>query len=128
MAVAVTNSTILKMNTIAAVTSNLATADTDALAEVFTITPTVGIQKLLVEIGGTGSAADDVITYSFAAGEFWAAKAVTSTITKNTTKIIEVDLGMVLKYNGTILLTLTPAATDKLVTNHNAFVKVYELM
>jgi hypothetical protein len=128
MAVAVVNSTILKMNTVATGTSNLATADTDALAEVFTITPTVGVQKLLIEIGGTGSGADGDITASFAAGEFWASKIITATITKNTFKVIEIDLGMVLKYAGTVLLTLTPISTDKLVTDHHAFVKVYELV
>lgn len=128
MAVSCVNSTILTMNTVATGTSNLATADTDALAEVFTITPTVGVSKLLIEIGGTGSGADGDVTMSIAAGEFWASKIVTGTITKNTIKIIQVDLGKVLRYAGTILLTLTPISTDKLVTDHHEYVRVLELV
>lgn len=128
MAVTVVNSTILKMNTVATGTSNLATADVDGTAEVFTITPTVGVQKLIVEIGGSGAAADADFTAAFAAGEFWASKAVSVTVTKNLIKVIQVDLGMVLRYAGTILLTLTPAGTDKLVTDHHAYVRVLELV
>lgn len=128
MAVTVTNSSIAAFNTITAVTSNAATADTDALAEVFTITPTKSGTKMLIIIGGTGSGADGDITYSFAAGGFWAGKIVSGTVTKNTEKMIEVETGNVLKYDGTIALTLTPAATDKLLTNHAAYVKVVQLL
>jgi hypothetical protein len=128
MAVAVVNSTILNFSTVALTTSNLATADTDALAEVFTITPSVATTKLVVIIGGTGSAADGNITYSFAAGSFWAAKVKTGTVTKNTEVIIEIESGEDLLYAGTILLTLTPISTDKLLTNHNAYVKVIQIL
>jgi hypothetical protein len=128
MAVTAVNSTILHMNIVATGTSNLATADVDGTAEVFTITPTVGVQKLIVEIGGAGAAADGDITASFAAGEFWASKAISATVTKNTIKVIQVDLGMVLRYAGTVLLTLTPVSTDKLVTDHHAYVRVLELV
>jgi hypothetical protein len=128
MAVAVTGSPIVAFNTIATVTSNAATADTDALAEVFTITPTKSGTKAVIIIGGTGSGADGDITYSMAAGDFWATKAVTGTVTKNTEKMVEVEYGNVLQDDGTILLTLTPAATDKLLTNHAAYVKFIELL
>lgn len=127
MAVTVTNSTISALNTITTVTSNAATADTDALAEVFTITPTRAGNKLLVVIGGTGSAADGNISYSFAAGDLHAAKAVTGTVTKNTERCIIVETGKVLQDDGKILLTLTPAATDKLKTEHSAYVKFIEM-
>jgi len=128
MATAVTNTTIAKYNTITAVSSTAATADTDALAEVFTITPTEGTESLLIEIGGTGSSADGNITASFAAGALWAGKALGSlTITKNTTKIIQVETAQFTSATGTISLTLTPASSDKLLTDHAAFVKVYEL-
>lgn len=128
MAVAVVNSTILKLNTVALTTSNLATADTDALAEVFTITPTEATTKIVVVIGGTGSAADGAITYSFAAGDFWASKVRTGSITKNTEVIIEIESGNSLLYLKTILLTLTPISTDKLVTDHHAYVKVIQIL
>lgn len=128
MAVTVTNTTITALNTILTVTSNAATADTDALAEVFTITPTKAGAKVIFIIGGTGSGADGNITYSFAAGDLWASKAVTGTVTKNTERAIEVDTARVLQDDGTILLTLTPAATDKLKTDHSAYVKVIETL
>jgi len=128
MAVTVTNSTIAAFETVADVTSNAATADTDKLAEVFTITPTEPTSRLLVLIGGTGSLADGNITAEFAAGDFWAGKAVSVTVTKNTEKIIQVETSHVLKDDGTIALTLTPAETDKLLTDHSAYVKVFELI
>lgn len=127
MAVTVTNSTIAAFNTITAITSNAAQADVDGTAEVFTITPTETTARLLVVIGGTGSGADGDISYSFAAGDFWAGKAITGTVTKNTEKMIQVETSKVLQDNGTILLTLTPASGDRLLANHNAYVKVFEL-
>jgi hypothetical protein len=128
MAVTCVNSTLLKLNTVALTTKNLATANTDALAEVFTFTPTAATTKLIVMIGGTGSAADGDMTYSFAAGSFWAAKAQTGTVTKNTEIIIEIESGNDLLYAGTILLTLTPAATDRLLGEHAAYVKILEML
>lgn len=128
MAVTVTNSTLSAFNTITTVTKNAATADTDALAEVFTITPTAAGHKLLCIIGGTGSSADGNITYSFAAGDLHAGVAVSGTVTKNTEKMIEVETANVLQDDGTIALTLTPASTDKLLTDHAAYVKFIEMM
>ena len=126
MAVAVTNSTISSLNVLTAISSNAATADTDALAEVFTITPTS--DRILVVIGSTGSGADGNVTVSFAAGNTPQAKVVTDTLTKNTVEMIQLDTARVMKTAGTILLTLTPAATDKLKTDHAAYVKVYEMI
>jgi len=127
MAVTVTNSKITALNTITAVTSNAATADTDALAEVFTITPTQATKSMTIIIGGTGAAADGNITASFSAGDMWGAKALGSlTVTKNTEKMIKIDSFKAMQNDGTIDLTLTPAATDKLLTDHAAYVKVIE--
>lgn len=128
MAVTVTNSTFTALNTITTVTKNAATADTDSTAEVFTITPTKAGKNLVVIIGGTGSAADGNITYSIAAGDLWASLAITGTVTKNTEKMLEIDTGRVLQDDGTILLTLTPASTDKLLSDHAAYVKVVEML
>ena len=128
MAVTVTNSTISAFNTITAITSNAATANIDNTAEVFTITPTETTARLAVVIGGTGSGADGDITYTFAAGDFWAGQAVTGTVTKNTEKVIQVETAKVLQDDGTIALTLAPASTDKLLADHAAYVKVIELV
>lgn len=128
MAVTVTNSAISALNTVAAVTSNAATADADGTAEVFTITPTkAGIKGLLV-IGGTGAAADAAIGVSIAAGDLWAGKAVTASVAKNTVKAIQIDTGYVMQDDGTIAVTLTPAAGDKLKSDHAAYVQYFELL
>lgn len=132
MAVAVTNSPVVAFNTILAGTANLATADTDALAEVFTYTPTAPEGKILIEFDLSNKLAsfpaDSDATFSIAAGDFWASAAVTGTITKATKKAIQVETAKVLQDDGTILITLTPSATDKLVTNHAANVVIYELL
>ena len=124
MAVAVTESIITDRNEITTVTSNAATADTDGLAEVFTLANTQA--DMLVVIGGTGAAADGDITYSFGTGEMWNGKEITGTVTKNTEAVICVDTANCKKADGTIELTLTPAGTDKLLTDHAAYVKVIE--
>jgi len=128
MAVTVTNSTISALNTITTITKNAATADVDGTAEVFTITPTKAGIKLLIIIGGTGAGADGNISYSMSAGDLWASKAITGTVTKNTEKMLEIDTAQVLQDDGTIALTLTPAATDKLLTDHAAYVKFVETL
>lgn len=128
MAVTITKSTISALNAIATVTKNLATADTDALAEVFTVTPSKAGNKFVIIIGGTGAAADGNLTYSIAAGDFSNSIAITGTVTKNTEKMIEIDTLRVKQDDGTIAITLTPAATDKLVTDHAAYIKFIELI
>ena len=132
MAVTCTNSTITAFNTATATTRNLATADTDALAEGFTITPTRPDGKLLIVLDLDNlvatAAADADATFSIAAGDFWAGAAVTGTVTKSTKKIIQVETAKVLQNDGTILLTLTPGANDKLLSNHAAAVEVFELL
>lgn len=132
MAVAVTNSPVVAFNTILAGTQNLATADTDALAEVFTYTPTAPDGKCLIEFDFSNklatAAADSDATFSIAAGDFWASAAVTGTITKATKKAIQVETAKVLQDDGTILITITPSATDKLLSNHAGNVVVYELL
>lgn len=132
MAVTCTNSTVTAFNTVTATTRNLATADTDALAEVFTITPTRPDGKVIIVLDFDNlvatAAADADATFSIAAGDFWANGAITGTVTKSTKKIIQVETGKVLQSDGTILLTLTPGANDKLLSNHAAAVEVFELL
>lgn len=132
MAVTAVNSTVEAFNTVTATTRNLATADTDALAEVFTITPTVSGGKLLIVLDLDNlvatAAADADATFSIAAGDFWAGKAITGTVTKSTKKMIQVETAKVLQDDGTILLTLTPGGADKLLSNHAAAVEVFEIL
>ena len=120
----VVETNITDRNEITTVVKNLATADVDALAEVFTIENVQADMKIL--IGGTGAAADGDITYSFGTSGMWNKKEITGTVTKNTEAVIVVDTSNCKLANGTILLTLTPAGTDKLLTDHAAYVKVIE--
>ena len=124
MAVTVVESKITDRNEITLVTSNAATADTDGLAEVFTLEATEA--NMLIVIGGTGSSAVAGIGYSFGTGEMWNAKVISGTVTKNTEAVICVDTANCKNADGTIELTLTPNAGDKLLTDHDAYVKVIE--
>jgi hypothetical protein len=132
MAVTVTASKVVSHNTILAGTENLATADTDALAEVFTYTPTASGGKILIEFDLSNklatAAADTDATFSIAAGDLWASAAITGTITKATKKAIQIETAKVMQDDGTILITLTPGANDKLKSNHAANVVIYELI
>lgn len=132
MAVTAVNSTIAAFNTVTAITSNVATVDSDGGAEVFTITPKASGGKLLIMFKFSNllatAAADANATFSIAAGEQWYGKAVTGTITKATDMMIQVETGKVMQDNGTVLVTLTPGADDKLKSNHAAAIVVYELL
>lgn len=136
MAVTVTGSPIVSLNTVAAATVNKATADTDALAEAFTITPTKGDGKclILVHLWAAGNTAVAAVTATIPAGEFAGKQAISFTCPKQTSataqslSIIEVDIGKVLKADGTFVLTLTPGASDKLLTDHAAWVAWVELI
>lgn len=127
MAVTVTNSTVLAYNAPAVVTANAATADTNGLGEVFTITPTKANQSCALIIGGTGSAAVGDIAVSVAAGDMWAGGEVAATVKKNTEVVIQLETAKVTKKDGTIAVTLTPGESDKLKATHSAYVKFVEL-
>ena len=123
---AVTAVSMTALDTLYEYVKTAATADTDGGDETFKITPT-GARGLIV-IGGTGSSADGNITYSINAGDLWAGKAKTGTVTKNKTYFIEVDTAAVLQSDGTIEVNLDPAATDKLKSDHAAYVGFIELI
>lgn len=126
MAVTVTN-TVAVLNTATEKTFNAATSTVANGTEVFTITPTKADYKCVIEI--TNTATDQgSITYSIAAGDFWAGVALTGTIEQGKTKIIEVEGGKVMQDVGTILLTLTPATDKKLYTDHAATVQFIETL
>ena len=124
----VTNTTLTAFDTKSAITKTLATVDTDGDEEVFAITPTEPTARLAIIIGSASNTPDGNISYSFAAGGMWAGRTVTGTVTKNTEAVIQVETAHVLGTDGTIRLTLDPAATDKLKTDHAAYVKVIELV
>lgn len=127
MAVAVTNTTIAALNADQTLTANAATSSVVDATEVFTITPTASGGKLaLLFYNGTGHGA---ITYSIAAGDFWASTAaVTGSIAAGATEVLEVETAKVLQDAGTILVTLTPASGKRLLTDHASVMYALELL
>ena len=126
MAVAVTNTNLVKFGTEVAVTSNAATSTVADATEVFTITPTVKGSKVLIIIGE--GAGDSAVGWSFAAGAQWGSTAVdTGSVAAGTEEAIVLDSAKHLSAAGTYLLTLTPASGKKLLTDEAAYVKVIQL-
>ena len=125
MAVTCTNVT-LSRDTVAVLAPDAATADTENLAEVFTITPTKRTDKMIIEVAV--AAANGTVACSLGAGSYWAAKAQTFNAVQNKTSVFHIsDIARFMTAAGKILLTLTPATDKKLKTNHAATVQVIEL-
>lgn len=132
MAVTVSNTLITAINTLQTATDNIATANTDNLAEVFTYTPTAGCDKLVICFSNTYSQA---YTYSIAASsEYWAGtSALTGTVAakgsaSETMAVLQLDSAKVKSGTGTIVITLTPYTDTKLASEHVATVRVIELL
>jgi len=118
----------LALETIKELTYTAATIDTDGDPEIFDITPTRRTGQICIVFTGVGAGADGNIDVSIAAGSYWAAGvALTATLTKNKTMLLFVETAKYLDANGDINVTLTPAATDKLVTDHTAKVGLIQL-
>lgn len=121
--IAVTKTTITAYNTAtstaAAFTANAATADTDGLKQPYTITPAKAEANGLLLIRSTGAAADGNLTYSIAVGAngMKAGAVATGTVVKNTTVAVKLD-GRYKSATGTFVIDITPAGTDKCVTDH----------
>lgn len=110
----------------AAYTANAATADTDALAQPYTILPTKANSKgiLICKLAALGTGVAGV-TYSIAAGAngMKAGAAKTGTLAKDVDSCIQID-GRYVGADGKITITFTPGASDKMKTDH-AFTCVY---
>lgn len=122
--IAITNSRIVALNTIQEKTFNAADVDTADGTQKFVYTPTGKDNKVLILIKNvTGT-----LAFSIAAGtRVFGAAAKTGTVAANKTGIIQIETGKYMLANGTIEITLTPAAGTKLLTNHAASVQVVEL-
>jgi len=123
MAVTVTNSTIAALNTEQTFTANAATSTAVNTAEVFTFTPTKAGSKIALNFSNLGSTA--AVTYSIAAGDLWAGKAITGTIAGSAQEILQFDSARVLQDDGTVAITVTPSTGTILLGDH-AF-KLYAL-
>ena len=126
MAVNCTNVTLAR-NTVSVQAPDAATANTNDLAEVFTITPTKPHCKmiLLISVANTHG----TVACSLGAGsEFWPSKAQTFNAVQNKISVFHIaDGARFLTSSDTILLTLTPATGKKLKDDHVATVQVIEL-
>lgn len=132
MAVTVTNTTIAKLNTDQTLTANAATSTVAGASEVFTYTPKASTGKvaLIMQSSSTGVVP---ATYSIAAGDLWAAGAITGTIGSTTaakaTEVVEIETAKVLQDDGTILITVSPgSSTVKLKTDHAFAMYALELL
>lgn len=126
MAVACVNSTIL-LNTITTETKNLATSSVIDATEVFTITPTVADEKVMILIENIATG-QGTITYSIAAGGFWAAgAALTGSVAQGLSRAIVLEGGKYKAQAGTIAITFTPASGKRLLTDHLLQVGVIQM-
>ena len=130
MAVTVTNTTIASLNVDQTLTANAATSTVAGGSEVFTFTPTKGTGKiaLIMQSASTGVVP---ATYSIAAGDLWAGKAITGTIGSTAaaaaTEVVEIETGRVLQDDGTIAITVSPGDTGtSMLLGTHAF-KMYAL-
>jgi len=133
MAVTVINTTIAALNVDQALTANAATSTVANTAEVFTYTPKANEGKIALIMQSSSTSALKGISYSIAAGDLWAGKAITGTIgsTAATSAIeaLQIDTGRVLQDDGTILITATPGtSTASLKTSYSFKMYALELL
>lgn len=127
MAVSCTNTTINGLNAITTITDNPATSSTIDQTEVFTITPTKSDGKvaIIIENGPT----QGTVTYSIAAGGYWAAgSALTGSVAQGTSRVIELESAKYKAQAGTIAITFTPASGKRLATDHALVVQVIQMV
>jgi hypothetical protein len=126
MAVAVTNTNMV-LNTITTVTRNAATSSTIDQTEVFTITPSKSDEKVLIYIENVATD-QGTVTYSIAAGGYWAAgAALTGSVAQGVGRAIVLEGAKYKAQAGTIAITFTPAAGKRLLTDHALRVSVIQM-
>jgi hypothetical protein len=120
----------IKQLTINAQTEYAATAATATganTAEIFDIAPTKRDGKFLIIIDNV-AADQGSVTWSLAAGDFWAGTAaLTGTIAQGKKYAIEVETAKYLQSDGKLNLTVTPASGKILLTNHTLTVGAIQL-
>ena len=131
MAVTVTNNVIAALNTNQAITVNAATSTVVGGTEVFTLTPTKSGGKLALLFVEASTAATGKCSFSIAAGDLWAGKAVTgtfgSTAAAGSLDALEVDTARVLQDDGTISITVSPGDTSASMLANTHHMKMYAL-
>ena len=130
MSVTVTNTTIAALNVDQTLTANAATSTVAGGSEVFTYTPVKGTGKIALIMQST-SAGVVPATYSIAAGDLWAGKAITGTIGSTAAaaaiEVVEIETGRVLQDDGTIAITVSPGDTSASMLANTHHMKMYAL-
>ena len=125
MAVAVTEDVLVR-DTVSIPTANAATADTNNLAEEFTITPTQGVEKMLIIIDIANT--HGTVVAKLMKGTYWAKKDLSWDCAQNVCSVISVnDIARFMNASGNIVVELTPATDKKLTSEHAATMRVIEL-
>jgi hypothetical protein len=116
----------LELNTATEYTTTAATADTANLAEVFDLDmPKDG--RCIVIINNV-SGVNGTVTWSLAAGDFWASTAaLTGSIAQGKSYILQVDSARFKQSDGKMNLTITPASGKKLKTDHALTIQTIKL-
>lgn len=126
--VTVSNSKVTALGTVTELKLAAATETVADKAQTFIITPDPEKQMGRCAIVVQESSGGGNMTFSLAAGNFWASGvALTGTITSSKTMVIVVESAKYKKANGTMSLTLTPASGKVLKTDHAAAVGFLEL-
>jgi hypothetical protein len=126
MAVTCINSSIAT-NMITTVTRNAATSSVIDATEVFTITPSKADYKVVIYIENV-AAGQGTVTYSIAAGGYWAAgSALTGSVAQGVGRAIVLEGAKYKSVAGSIAITFTPASGKRLATDHLLQVEVIQL-
>ena len=131
MAVTCTLVTLVR-DTVDTLVPDAATSTVIDEVEVFTFTPTKGMDKIAIEVK-VANTHGTVACSLGAGGQFWASAAKTFNAVQNVTSIFHVcDIARFAKEvagenEDKIELTLTPASGKRLLTDHAATVQIIEL-
>ena len=130
--ITITKNTMSAFNTVtslaAAMTANAGTMDTDGEPQTWRYLPSKADTKCVLIVHGTGAAADGNLTMTLTkgVGGMAAVADATFTIVKNTTVAFVFD-GRFKQEDGYFEISIDPAATDKIKTDHALTVAVIEL-
>jgi hypothetical protein len=127
MAVTVSNTNIATYNDPILLVRNAATSTVVDATEVFTITPTVSDEKVLIYIENVATD-QGTVTYSIAAGDYWAAGAAkTGSVAQGTGRVIVLEGSKYKTQAGAIAITFTPATGKRLATDHALTVQAVQM-
>jgi len=128
MAITITSAKVVALNTGYAVADAAATSTVADTAEVFELATETADGRTVVILDNV-SGANGSITYSVAAGDYWAGgTALTGTVEQGTKDAIVLEGGKYKDSDGKLAITVTPASGKKLLTDHAFVAKAIEIL